>query len=59
MRAALFAASDAGAPARAAEHAAYAVAETAGCYASPEETRRVFHEAVDLLTILRTGSLLA
>ncbi len=60
--AALFAASDASdasAPARAAEHAAYAVAETAGCYANPEETRRIFDEAVDLLTVLRTGPLLA
>ena len=60
--AALFAASDASdvdAPARAAEHAAYAVAETAGCYADPEETRRVFDEAVELLTGLRTGPLLA
>jgi hypothetical protein len=60
--AALFAASDASdasAPARAAEHAAYAVAETAGCYADPEAARRVYDAAVDLLTALRAGPLLA
>ena len=57
--AALFAASDASdasAPARAAEHAAYAIAETARCCADPEKTRRVFAEAVALLTALRAGS---
>jgi hypothetical protein len=56
--AALFAACDAndeGAPARTAEHAAYAVAETAGCYADPGAARKVYDQAVDLLTVLRTG----
>jgi hypothetical protein len=56
--AALFAACDAndeGAPARAAEHAAYAVAERASCYADPEAARKVYDEAVDLLAALRTG----
>ena len=58
--AALFAASDesdAGAPARAAEHAAYAVAETAGCYDDPENARRIYDAAVALLTALRNGPL--
>ena len=56
--AALFAACDAndeGAPARTAEHAAYAVAEAASCYAEPEAARKVYDEAVDLLATLRTG----
>ena len=60
--AALFAACDASdecAPTRAAEHAAYAVAETAACYADPEATRRVYDAAVELLTVLRTGPPLA
>ena len=60
--AALFAgcdASDAGAPARVAEHAAYAVAEAASCCANPRDARRVYDAAVDLLTGLRTGPLLA
>ena len=50
---------DAGAPARAAEHAAYAVAQTAACYANPEDSRRVYAAAVDLLSALRSGPLLA
>jgi hypothetical protein len=56
--AALFAACDAndeGAPARTAEHAAYAVAATACCYADAEAARKVYDEAVDLLAALRTG----
>jgi hypothetical protein len=56
--AALFAACDANdesAPARTAEHAAYAVAETADCYADPEAARKVYDQAVDLLAVLRAG----
>jgi hypothetical protein len=59
--AALFAACDANdeaAPVRAAEHAAYAVAQTASC-AKPEAARKVFDQAVELLAVLRTGPLVA
>ena len=60
--AALFAACDANdesAPARTAEHAAYAVAETAGCYPDPGASRKVYDQAVDLLSVLRSGPLVA
>ncbi len=60
--AALFAAcdtNDEGAPARTAEHAAYAVAETAACYTDPEAVRKVYDQAVELLALLRTGPPLA
>lgn len=60
--AAHFAACDGGdacAPSRTAEHAAYAVAQTAGCHSDVLGSRRVFDAAVDLLSDLRTGPLLA
>lgn len=60
--AALFAGCDDGdaqAPARTAEHAAYAIAETASCCTRPEDACRVYDAAVDLLSVLREGPLLA
>jgi hypothetical protein len=48
-------ADDTGAPGRAAEHAAYAVAQTAGCYNDPEHARRVYDAAINLLTVLHVG----
>jgi len=42
------------APARAAEHAAYAVAQTASSYTNPQDAERVYTAAVELLTRLRT-----
>lgn len=60
--AALFAACDASdeaAPARTAEHAAYAVAESAGCHSDPQVARKVYDQAVDLLALLRATPLVA
>ena len=56
--AALFASCDSSddcAPARAAEHAAYAAAQTAACCARPDDARRVYDSAVGLLAALRAG----
>lgn len=56
--AALFASCDSSdecAPARAAEHAAYAVAQTATSYANRGDARRVYDGAVGLLAALRAG----
>lgn len=48
-------ADDSCAPGRAAEHAAYAVAQAAACHADPEHTRRVYSAAVELLGVLRNA----
>jgi hypothetical protein len=51
--------SDTTAVGRAAEHAAYAVAESADSYTREEDSRRVYDAAAALLTMLRTGSAVA
>jgi hypothetical protein len=56
--AALFASCDSSdecAPARAAEHAAYAAAQTATAHANRDDARRVYDSAVAVLAALRAG----
>lgn len=60
--AALFAAGDDAdrtAPGRTAEHAAYAIAETAAACVSAEDARKVYDAASELLAVLRTGPAVA